>query len=257
MPRIEHLRVFPLKGFDGVDLESAAVLDGGTLEYDREYALFDQDGDVINGKRTDQVHELTTDFRLDENVISVGTDDGADRTFHLGRDREEAALWFSQVFDEDLTLRRDSSLGFVDRRGMGPSLISTATLETVADWFDELDVEGARRRLRANVEVAGVPPFWEDRFVSDDAPLIQAGEVQLDGVTPCGRCIVPTRNPDTGEALPEFREQFLEKRRETFPEWADEAAFDHYYSLMIIMRVPESTRGERLRVGDRVEVVES
>ena len=62
MARVERLRVFPIKGLDGIDIETAPVLEGGTLKYDREFALFDADGNVINGKRTERVHDLTTDF---------------------------------------------------------------------------------------------------------------------------------------------------------------------------------------------------
>ncbi|TKX55955.1 MOSC N-terminal beta barrel domain-containing protein, partial [Halorubrum sp. SP9] len=39
MARVERLTVFPVKGLDGVDVEAARVLDGGTLERDREFAL--------------------------------------------------------------------------------------------------------------------------------------------------------------------------------------------------------------------------
>jgi uncharacterized protein YcbX len=253
MARLERLTVYPVKGLDGVDVETATVLDGGTLAHDREYALFDDDGEVINGKRTARVHDLTTDFDPATGVLDVETPDGDRRQFDLETERDRAAAWFGDVFDADLTLRRDDSLGFVDRREMGPSVISTATLEAVASWFDDLTVAGARRRLRANVEVSGVPAFWEDRFVGENAPAFSVGEVSFEGITPCGRCVVPQRDPDTGEPTPEFRERFIEKRRETFPEWADEEAFDHDYTLMIITRIPERDRGRTLRVGDSVD----
>jgi len=152
-----------------------------------------------------------------------------------------------------VTLRRDTSLGFVDRREMGPSVVSTATLEAVASWFEEMTVEDARRRLRANVEISGVPAFWEDRFVGEDAPGFEVGVVPLEGVTPCGRCVVPQRDPDTGEPIEEFQKRFVTRRRETFPEWADTDAFDHFYSLMVITRVPESDRNRSIAVGDPVE----
>jgi uncharacterized protein YcbX len=256
MARIEDIRVYPLKGLDGVAVEAAAVLDGGTLAGDREFALFDADGDVLNGKRTDRVHDLRTDFDPGSTELTVAVD-GERRTFDLDAERERAAAFFGDVFGVDLTLERDESLGFVDRRSMGPSVVSTATLREVASWFEELTVEGARRRLRANVEVSGVPAFWEDRFVGDDAPAFEAGGVRFDGVTPCGRCVVPERDPETGDPTPGFRERFVEQRRETFPEWADPDAFDHYYTLMLIARVPESDRGQTLRVGDEVAVVDA
>ncbi|MFB6120529.1 MAG: MOSC domain-containing protein [Halobacteriaceae archaeon] len=255
MPRLETLRIYPVKGLDGVTEDAAAVLGGGTLAGDREFALFDADGEVINGKRTDRVHDLQTDYDRASRSLTVETPAGETATFALDEEPERAADWFGDFFGEDLTVRRDTSLGFVDRREMGPSVISTATLETVASWFDEMTVAGARRRLRANVEISGVPAFWEDRFVGEDAPAFAVGGVRFEGVTPCGRCVVPRRDPDTGEPIPEFRETFLEKRAETFPEWADEDAFEHLYTVMIITRVPQSHRDETLRVGDDVSVL--
>ncbi|GAB7118451.1 MOSC domain-containing protein [Natrinema sp. JCM 9743] len=253
MARLARLRVYPVKGLDGIDLEAADVLDGGTVAHDREFALFDTDGDVLNGTRTERVHALDTEYDPATGLLAVETPDGEVRQFDLESDRGTAASWFSEFFDVELSLERDTSLGFVDRREMGPSVISTATLETVASWFDEMTVEGARRRLRANIEIAGVDPFWEDRFVGADAPAFEIGGVRFDGVTPCGRCVVPRRDPDTGEPIEEFRTRFVRKREATFPEWADLDAFDHYYSLMIITRVPESDRGRTLSVGDPVE----
>ncbi len=257
MGRLERIRVYPVKGFDGVDLERARLREGGTLAYDREFALFDDAGDVLNSKRTPRVHELATDFSTETGMLSVESPDGEREAFDLEGGRDRTSKWFSDYFEMDLTLRRNRTAGFVDRPDMGPSVISTATIEAVASWFDEMTVESARRRVRANLEIAGVPAFWEDRFVGADATGFEIGDVRLEGATPCGRCVVPQRDPDTGEALPAFRERFVEKRRETFPEWADEAAFDHLYTLMLIARVPLPERGSTMAVGDEVRVGES
>ncbi|WP_290818554.1 MOSC N-terminal beta barrel domain-containing protein [Halovivax sp.] len=256
MARVERLRVYPVKGLDGVDVDAAEMLTGGTLAGDREYALFDAEGDVINGKRTERIHELSTDFDPRTGDLVVETRAGDRRQFSLPADRERVEAWFGEFFDVEATLRRDASLGFVDRREMGPSVVSTATLEAVASWFEEVTVESARRRLRTNVEIGGVPAFWEDRFVGDGAPAFEAGGVRFDGVTPCGRCVVPERDPDTGEPTPEFRERFLEKRRESLPDGVDEAAFEHLYAVTIIADVPESDRGRTIRVGDAVDVLD-
>ncbi|MFB6282039.1 MAG: MOSC domain-containing protein [Haloferacaceae archaeon] len=255
MARVERLTVYPVKGLDGVAVEEASVLPGGTLEHDREYALLDADGGVINGKRTDRVHDLSTRYDPAAGVLTVAAD-GDRRRFDLDAERERAAAWFSGFFGADLRLARDGSLGHVDRRNAGPSVISTATVETVASWFDGITPDGMRRRLRANVEVGGVPAFWEDRFVGADAPAFEAGGVRFEGVEPCGRCVVPTRDPDTGAAVPGFRERFVERRRGTFPEWADRDAFDHLYAVMLIARIPEADRGATLATGDGVRVVD-
>ncbi|SEH45759.1 hypothetical protein SAMN05192561_10270 [Halopenitus malekzadehii] len=258
MARLERIRVFPVKGLDGINVETSAIREGGTLAYDREFGLVDEDGEVSNGKDFETIHDLRADFDPGTGELHVEAPDGDRRRFALDEadERSRAGEWFSSVFDAALTLERNSSVGFVDRPDMGPSVISTETLETVAGWFDDLTVEGARRRLRANVEVSGVEPFWEDRFVGDDAPTFTVGDLRFEGVTPCARCVVPSRDPDTGEPLPEFRTRFVEKRRETFPEWADPDAFDHHYTLMIIARIPEGSRDGSISVGDEVRVVD-
>ncbi|WP_339105327.1 MOSC N-terminal beta barrel domain-containing protein [Haloterrigena salinisoli] len=260
MARLERLRVYPVKGLDGIDLEAADVIEGGTLAHDREFALFDADGEVLNGKRTDRVHDLGTDFDPEAATLEVDAPDDERVRFDLDTeaDRDRAEAWFGDFFDADLTLERDRTLGYVDRREMGPSVISTATLETVADWFDDegMTVEGARRRLRANIEIGGVEPFWEDRFVGEGAPAFEVDGVRFEGVTPCGRCVVPQRDPETGDPIEEFQQRFVRKREETFPDWADEEAFDHYYTVMLISRVAEADRGATLRVGDDVSVDE-
>ncbi|MFB6304074.1 MAG: MOSC domain-containing protein [Haloferacaceae archaeon] len=255
MGHVARLTVYPVKGLDGQRIDAARILPGGTLEHDREFALFDADGETFNGKQTDRIHRLDTDYDAETGRFRVETTGGDVREFDLDAERERASAWFSEFFGADLDLRRDGELGYVDRRGMGPSVISTATVETVASWFDDLTPHGVRRRLRANVEVGGVPAFWEDRFVGDDAPAFAAGGVRFEGAEPCARCVVPERDPDTGERTAGFRERFVERRRETFPEWADRDAFDHLYTLMLIARIPEADRGKTVRVDEPVEVV--
>lgn len=252
MAELAGIRVYPVKGLDGIEVETSEIREGGTLAFDREFALFDDDEEVLNGKRTPRVHEIRTDYEPEAAELTVKTAE-EERTFRLAEAPEPAETWLSEFFGVELTLERDRSLGYVDRREMGPSVISTATIETVASWFDGLSVESVRRRLRANLELSGVPAFWEDRFVGADAPALDIGGVRIEGVTPCARCVVPQRDPDTGEQTPSFRERFVEKRRETFPGWADEDAFDHLYTTMVIARVPEAERGTTLRVGAAVE----
>ena len=258
MARLERIRVYPIKGLDGIELEGARVLDGGTLAFDREFALFDGE-EVINGKRTPRVHDLRTDFDPERRTVTAETPAGESATFDLADadERERAAAWFGDFFGANLEFRRDDDLGFVDRRSMGPSVISTGTIEEIASWFEGMTTESARRRLRANVEVSGVPPFWEDRFVGEGSPGFEVGGVRFEGVTPCGRCVVPERDPETGESIEGFRERFVEHRREGFPEWADPDAFEHFYTAMLIARVPDGCRGQSITVGDPVRVSES
>jgi uncharacterized protein YcbX len=267
MAHVARLRRYPVKGFDAETVESVRLTDAGTVAGDREFALCDADVDdaeltdgpeqAYNGKQLPRIHELRTSFDVDRGVLAVAAPDGERREFDVAADPTAASEWLSDFFGVDVRLVRREPPAFVDRPGMGPSVVSTATLETAASWFEGLSVESVRRRMRANVEVDGVPAFWEDRFVGDDAPTFVAGGVQFEGVEPCARCVVPTRDPETGDSLDEFRERFIERREATFPSWADPDAFQHYYTLMLIAEVPESDRGGAVRVGDEVVVNET
>lgn len=248
-PSIARLRLYPIKALDGVEVEHAEITATGTLAGDRRYALH-ADGDVLNAKATEAVHRLKARYPEPPHVVALNDGDRTER-FDLREERAAAERFCSDHFDRDVSIR-ERETGFVDRTNAGPSVISTATLRTVAGWYDALGTHELRRRLRANVEVEGVPAFWEDQFVGDGPDGFTAGDVRIEGVEACVRCLVPERDPDTGRHDPEFRERFLERRREALPAWIDENDLDSLYSLMLIASVPEADRGRTLSVGDTV-----
>lgn len=155
-----------------------------------------------------------------------------------------------------------------DRRHLGgPTVISTATLREVASWVD-VSLESARRRFRANVEISGVPPFWEDQLYGEEGEVVRfrIGHAVLEGVAPCSRCVTPTRDPETGEVTPRFRERFVENRREMAPPWTDTERFEHYYTLAVTTRAPNASDesltgaeddagGTQISIGDEVEIL--
>ena len=101
-----------------------------------------------------------------------------------------------------------------------------------------------------------MPAFWEDRLSApgDRAVAFDAGDVRTLGANICRRCVVPSRDPDTGEEHDGFRRTFLERREETLPEWADPGSFDTLSRAMINTLVPESEWGKTLHVGDELRV---
>ena len=157
-----------------------------------------------------------------------------------------------------MSVRWDGRGQHDDRERHGPTVVSTATLREVAAWFD-FDVESARRRFRANLEIGGVPPFWEDRLFTDSGEVVRftVGDAVIDGVHPCQRCVVPSRDPDTGAETPDFRETFVRQREATMPPWTDCDRFDHPFRLMVNTRVPTESDGRTVRVGDPVETADA
>ena len=261
MPALARIAVYPVKSFDPAHPTTVTVRADGGLAHDRRYAIVDADGEYLNGKRTPAVHRIRTEFDLPSDWVRFGADDssgtagGIEGDLAAPDDRSQIAAWLADRIPDVHAIRPADGPNLTDSSaGTGPTVIGEGTLRTVASWFDDLDVEGVRRRLRPNLVVSGVDPFWEDRLVADPSHdgTITIGDVRLEGLKPVPRCVVPTRDPETGEPTEGFRRTFLERRRETLPDWADPGAFEHLYSLMVVTRIPKPHRGRTLSLDDPV-----
>jgi MOSC domain-containing protein len=256
-PYLSRITLYPFKSLDGQEVEDAVVLRNAGLRHDREYCLVDENGLALNIKRLgaalirirSEVH-----FAFGEITLREGS---CEQTFHLERESQRIAEWFSARLGQTVRLARDSEHGFPDdTEASGPTVVSTATLAEVGSWFD-LDVEEVRRRFRANVEIDGVPAFWEDELYGPPGEVVRfhIGEVAIDGVNPCARCTVPSHDSRDGEILePQFARIFAEKRRATLPSWADRSRFDHCYRLAVNTRVPDTEAGKELHVSDEIDL---
>ena len=181
MPYLARILLYPVKSLDPLEVTEAAILSTGALEHDREFALFDEEGRFINGKRSPLVHGLSAAFDPDTGLLCLAPRaTGRAQRFHWPDDRIALDAWLSLYFGRAVSLRRDADGGFPDdKNALGPTVISTATLEEVTSWFPGLSVECARVRFRANLEIGGVLPFWEDRLYGppDTVTTFQIGDV--------------------------------------------------------------------------------
>ena len=264
MPELAQIFVYPIKALNGVAITQATVLPSGALQHDREFAIVDAQGNVINGKRTAKVHRIRSSFDLETRTIALRTESESEATtFHLDGERSAVEQWLSVYFGFAVTLLQNTETGFPDdTNSPGPTVISTETLQTIADWFPNLSLEAIRRRFRSNLEITDVEPFWEDCLFGKaigDASLkenravpFHIGNVQFAGMNPCQRCIVVTRDAITGEPYPYFQKMFVAKRKETLPEWAEASRFNHFYRLAVNTCIVQPQAGATLRVGDTI-----
>ncbi|BAY40138.1 hypothetical protein NIES2111_45210 [Nostoc sp. NIES-2111] len=273
MPYLAKIFIYPIKSLDGVELEQGRVLASGALEHDREFAIFDENSRVVNGKRYSSIHQLRSTFAersegkagrspshfsIHNRTISLQLPGQASKSvFHLDEERQALTSFLSDFFGFAVTLQQNSVVGFPDDlRSSGPTIISTATLIEVASWFPGLTVDEMRRRMRANLEIGGVPAFWEDQLFSQSGDLLpfQIADVKFLGVNPCQRCVVPTRNSLSGEAYSNFQKIFIQKRQATLPQWVASSRFKHLYSLSVNTQLPSSEAGKIIKTGDKVEI---
>ena len=255
--RLEKIQIYPIKSLDGVCLEEVRLTAGGILENDRVWAIFDEAGKVVNGKRTARIHELRCEFDSSIRELRLGQTGQAARTQFSLDQPARLAQWLGEFFGFGVELRREAAKGFPDdRTAFGPTITSEASLRAVHSWFPELPVESLRRRFRSNLELDGDEPFTEDRLYGAPEELkpFRIGAVNFLGHNPCQRCVVPTRDPDSGLGVAEFQKKFMELRKQHLPPWANAQRFNHFYRFAVNTSVPPSEAGKTLRVGDAVEL---
>ncbi|MFM2206375.1 MAG: hypothetical protein RL213_350 [Bacteroidota bacterium] len=223
---------------------------GGSLLHDRRYAVFDSDGKLVNGKSDPAVHRLRTGFDAGFDTVRFTDERAVSPMYDLHTHRIRIDAYLSGYFGRNVTLLEDTSGKFLDDPLQSQvTIVSTASLETVAEHFD-LPLEECRRRFRANIEIDGVPPFWEEQLVLPGKQPVHfsVGEVSFIGVKPCPRCVVPSRNPYDGEPVRGFQKSLSELRKETLPQWSPLASYGNFYQLSVSCRT-ESPHG-RIRSGD-------
>ena len=257
-PRISHLFVYPIKALDGIDVSSAAVTRGGALEHDRAYMIIDEYGKYVRGKSNKKVHLLRTRYDLAAQTVTLtvqGTQEPF--TFHLNTEQKKLERWLCDFFEMRVYLVHNSTCGYPDdRKAWGPTIVSEASLERVATWFPGLTASDLMRRFRPNIVLAGVEAFWEDRLFGEPGAFreFHIGAVEFDGVNPCARCVVPTRNPESAEEYSRFQKTFTERRKETLPPWSATSRFDHFYRMCVNTRIHPSEAEKVLQVNDEVKL---
>ena len=271
-PRLTGIRLHPIKSLDPVSVTEARIGPGGGLEHDRAWALFSVDGRWVRGKRTAAMHLIRASYAPDLSSVTLAVPGDRRkipaRTFPFPGGAEDAAEWFSVYFEQQILVRHAPE-GFPDDTiANGPTIISTASLQTVSGWFPDLTLDSARKRFRTTLEINSgaadaaaktasanghLPAFWEDQLYGEDERSVvrfRIGEVSFEGSNPCARCPVPTRDPQTGAEIAGFHKRFSDLRRETLPPWAPAARFDHFYRLATNTRVAPTETGKLLCLGD-------
>jgi uncharacterized protein YcbX len=274
-PRLANIRLHPIKALDPVSVNEARIGPNGGLELDRVWALYSADGRWVNAKRTAAMHLIRASYAPD--ISSVTLTVPGDRrkipamSFAFPGDAESAAEWISMYFEQAIQVRYTRE-GFPDDGlAPGPTIVSTASLQAVCEWFPGMTLDEARRRFRTTLEIDAdhsaigneldrssgaaetLPPFWEDQLFAESETSVvrfKIGDVAFEGSNPCARCPVPARESQTGITNDGFQKRFTDLRGAQLPPWAPAERFDHFYRLATNTRVPSTEHGKLLRLGD-------
>ena len=261
-PHVSRLFIYPVKSLDPLNCDRVTILESGALKGDRTWAIFDLQGNFVNGKRNVKVHSLRclwlasqSQFDIATKILTLQIQGNEVAEYNI--EQAELCDWLTDYFGFPVEIKQDLTMGFPDDTvSPGATIISTATLEAIASWYPELDVADIRRRFRANIELDGVPAFWEDNLftAAESTVKFKIGNVEFMGINPCQRCIVVTRNPRTGKPYPEFQKTFTTQRKNTLPESVERSRFNHYFRLAVNTRLNPTEAGKEIKVGDKLSI---
>jgi uncharacterized protein YcbX len=118
------------------------------------------------------------------------------------------AAALSDDLGRTVTLRRDEAL----MQDLGDSVLVTtqATLAAVAAALGDPALDLRRFRTNVHVVLDDAPAFAENDW---EGRTLTVGDVTLDLLHPCVRCVIPTRDPDTTEKDPNIL-KWLARHRE-------------------------------------------
>ncbi len=258
-PTLRSVLIYPLKALDPLIAGDARIDPGGALENDRRWAMRDRAGRFINGKKNERVSLVRSRYRMHPFSVFLKAEGmGDEAVFLMPEESRLAGEWLTRFLGVDVAMQENSAGGFPDdTAAFGPTIVSQATLETVASWYPGLEAADILRRFRPNLLIDGVPPFWEDRLygAKGGSCPFSIGGVKFLGINPCARCVVPTRDPVSADVTPGFMARFIERRKATLPSWAEPSQFDHFYRLCVNTQIPPTEAGKTLRIGDPLLLV--
>ena len=199
MPRgtVASLHRWPVKSLAGEDA-GALRLDARGIAGDRAHALYDT---FKHAPRQLTVRQAPGMLRWQARYDGLPGDalapdavplpivtapDGATYAW----DDPALATAISDDLGRAVTLRRDEAL----MQDLNDSILVTtqATLDAVSEVLGPLDL----RRFRTNIHIVldDAPAYAENEW---EGRRLQVGDVTLDLLHPCVRCVIPTRDPDT------------------------------------------------------------
>lgn len=207
---VTGLSVTPVKGTRLHEVDSIELGPTGACG-DRRFYIVDEAGRMINGKRFGNLQAVVADWSEADRELSLAFPDGTSATGPVEHDGTLLTQFFSSEreatlvtgpFSEALSTFFEVPLRLVEtdsavdrgRYGGAVSLISRGSLERLAEVAVEDSVDG--RRFRMLIEVGGVEPHAEDRWVGSE---VRIGGATLRFNGHVGRCLVTNRNPESGK----------------------------------------------------------
>ncbi|PWQ94211.1 MOSC domain-containing protein [Leucothrix arctica] len=220
MITISKLITYPFKSAKGIELPHTGF-DAEGLTNDRRLMAVDEEGTFMTARNSPELLQISCEPTLtgwllahpkaqstltisNHSTIELSGDVWSD-PIHANNAGDEASEWISNVLNtkshiaiwkpQARTSRKYSlETTFADA---APILItSEASMKQACDWGG---VDNDYRRFRPNIIVSGVEAFEEENWTR-----FTIGDATYEMLDTCSRCVLVTRDPDTGERHPKL-----------------------------------------------------
>jgi uncharacterized protein YcbX len=230
MLRLTQINIYPVKSLDGFSPQQATVESRG-LQYDRRWMLVDEAGKFMSQRTTRKMTHLRAQIEGDNLVILDKNNPTHRVSVAIAAEGELIAVTVWDDTTEGMKISAEADVFLHDFLGVKCHLVKmpdTAKrlveekyntgddVVSYADGFPFLIIGEASindlnerletplnvdnqplvgmRRFRTNFVFSGGTPYEEDDWTS-----FRIGNVAFFGCKPCGRCVMTTLDPDTGE----------------------------------------------------------
>jgi uncharacterized protein len=219
--QLSQINIFPVKSLDGYSPDSAIVEKRG-LQHDRRWMITEPDGTfmtqrtnakmallkaVVEGDFLHIFEKKDPENRVEIHLNTEGVDIQVkvwDDTVSVSRTSVEADEFLSdflgkQCFLTKMNPRNDRPVE--EKYNLGDDIVSLADgypfliigESSMQDLNNRMGIPLSIRRFRTNFVFSGGLPFIEDSFKN-----FRIGDVDFVGVKNCARCVLTTRDPDSG-----------------------------------------------------------
>ncbi len=240
MLTLSKINIFPVKSLDGYSPDSAIVEKRG-LQFDRRWLITDLDG-VFMTLRTHARMALLKAV-VENGILTIFEKENSQNCVKIpiftegGLKNQDIEIWDDRVAATIISAEANAFLSdFLNKKCQLVTMPSTTERRVEANYNTGNDVVSfadaypfliigeaslaqlndkigaevrlSMRRFRTNFVFSGGQPFEEDNFKN-----FKIGDVDFIGLKPCARCVLTTRDPDTGikgkeplQTLAEFRQ---------------------------------------------------
>ena len=221
MLRLTQINIFPVKSLDGYS-PAEAIVERRGLQYDRRWMITDTKGQFLTQRTEGKMALLRA--TIEDNTLIIREKENTENAISIPTDSEESHLpvtiWDDTVLGAKVSTTADEYLSDFLKKKVHLVKMPASTERRVdekynlgqdmvsfADGYPFLIIGEASmqalnermtkalsiRRFRANFIFSGGKPFEEDDFKH-----FRIGAVDFVGVKPCARCVLTTRDPDSG-----------------------------------------------------------